>query len=104
MARPLRIEFEGAVYHIISRGNAKQDIFLNEEDRKAFFSVLAKAVKRFEWLCHAYCFMGNHCHLLLETSQANLSGGMHYLTQLPHLRPDFGLTYVVFGSYPYAAS
>ena len=79
MVRPLRIEFEGAVYHITSRGNAKQDIFLNRTDRVAFLNLLKDTVERFEWICHAYCLMDNHYHLLIETPQANLSKGMRHL-------------------------
>ncbi len=79
MARPLRIEYEGACYHITTRGNAQQHIFLSESDRHSFLDILASAVSRFGWLCHAYCLMGNHYHLLLETPLANLSRGMQYL-------------------------
>lgn len=79
MARPLRIEYEGAVYHVTSRGNAGQDIFLADSDREAFLEVLGGAVKRFGWTCHAYCLMRNHYHLLLETPEANLSRGMRHL-------------------------
>jgi len=79
MARPLRIEYEGAVYHVTSRGNGRQRIFLVDSDREAFLEVLSDAVKRFGWICHAYCLMTNHYHLLLETPEANLSRGMRHL-------------------------
>lgn len=79
MARPLRIEFPGAVYHVTSRGNARQKIFRDDEDRETFLAVLAWVVERFGWRCHAYCLMDNHFHLLLETPQANLSRGMRQL-------------------------
>ena len=79
MARPLRIEFEGALYHVTSRGNAKQPIFLNDHDRKDFLDVLADVVDRFRWICHAYCLMDNHCHLIIETPEANLSRGTRQL-------------------------
>ena len=79
MARPLRIEFEGALYHVTSRGNARQAIFLDDEDRERFLERLGKVVDRFGWLCHAYCLMTNHYHLLLETPAANLSRGMQLL-------------------------
>lgn len=79
MARPLRLEFEGAVYHITARGNARQDIFLGDEDRVGFLAVLADVVDRFGWICHAYCLMSNHYHLLIETPEANLSNGMRQL-------------------------
>ena len=79
MARPLRIEYLGAVYHITSRGNAKNKIFKDDEDRVAFLEVLGSVVKRVNWLCHAYCLMDNHYHLLIETPEANLSKGMRQL-------------------------
>jgi len=79
MARPLRLEYEGAVYHITSRGNARQAIFLDDGDRRAFLEVLTEVVKWFRWLCYAYCLMDNHYHLLVETPEANLSRGMRQL-------------------------
>lgn len=79
MARPLRLEYEGAVYHITSRGNAREDIFLDKGDRSRFLEVLADVVTRYGWICHAYCLMTNHYHLLIETPEAGLSRGMHLL-------------------------
>ena len=79
MTRPLRIEYEGAVYHVTSRGNAKQDIYVDNEDRNAFLEVLGDVVERFKWICHAYCLMPTHFYLLLETPDANLSRGMRHL-------------------------
>jgi putative transposase len=79
MARPLRIEFDGALYHITSRGNAHEKIFLDDEDRSVFLSALGETVARFGWLCHAYCLMSNHYHLLIETPAPNLSRGMQLL-------------------------
>jgi len=79
MARPLRIEYEGALHHITSRGNARQDIFLVDPDRELFLETLADAVHRFGWICHAYCLMSNHYHLLVETPEPNLSRGMRHL-------------------------
>jgi len=79
MSRPLRIEFPGAVYHVTSRGNAKADIFREDGDRQLFLKVLTQVVKRFNWLCHAYCLMDNHYHLLIETPEGNLSAGMRQL-------------------------
>ena len=76
MARPLRIEFPGAVYHLTSRGNARQPVFADAQDRNAFLDALAEVVARFGWRCHAYCLMGNHYHLLVETPEANLARGM----------------------------
>jgi putative transposase len=79
MARPLRIEYEGAIYHVTSRGNARNEIFLEETDRADFLSVLRAVIRRFRWICHAYCLMDNHYHLLIETPEANLSAGMRQL-------------------------
>jgi putative transposase len=79
MARQLRIEYPGALYHITSRGNAKQAIFLDDEDRSMFIRILAKVVKEYEWKCYSYCLMSNHYHLLIETPKANLSRGMQLL-------------------------
>lgn len=79
MARPLRIEFPGAVYHVTSRGNARQDIVADDRDRAQFLTLLAHVIDRFGWRCHAYCLMDNHYHLLLETPQPNLSRGMRQL-------------------------
>ncbi len=79
MARPLRIEFPDALYHVTARGDGREAIYLDEADREDFLAILASAVKRFHWRCHAYCLMGNHYHLLLETPQANLSRGMRQL-------------------------
>jgi REP element-mobilizing transposase RayT len=79
MARPLRIEFPGALYHVTARGNARQDIFLNDEDRQQFLKILERVVSRFHLLLHAYCLMDNHSHLVVETPEANLSKAMRQL-------------------------
>ncbi|MBI5374640.1 MAG: transposase [Candidatus Schekmanbacteria bacterium] len=79
MARPLRIQYSGALYHVTTRGNDKNHIFIDEVDRQIFFSALSVAVKRYNWICHAYCLMDNHYHLLIETPDANLSRGMKHL-------------------------
>ncbi len=79
MTRPLRLEFPGALYHVTARGNAQAAIFLDDEDREIFLDVLANCIVRFGWLCHAYCLMSNHYHLLIETPAANLSAGMRQL-------------------------
>ena len=79
MARPLRIEFAGALYHVTSRGDRREAIFEDDEDRWAFLSTLAEVVGRFNWACHAYCLMTNHYHLVVETPDANLSKGMRQL-------------------------
>lgn len=79
MARPLRIEYPGAVYHITSRGNARERIYLDDEDYGRFLNCLCSVVKRFNWILHAYCLMSNHYHLLIETPEGNLSRGMRQL-------------------------
>jgi len=73
------VEFDGAIYHVTSRGNAREDIFDDDGDRKAFLECLGKVVNRFNWECHAYCLMDNHYHLVIETPEANLSQGMRQL-------------------------
>ncbi|MGC1455064.1 MAG: transposase [Nitrospirota bacterium] len=79
MARPLRIEYPGAVYHITSRGNEKKSVFKDDENRETFLRILTHVNKRYHWLCHAYCLMDNHYHLLVETPDGNLSLGMRQL-------------------------
>ncbi len=79
MSRQLRIHYEGALYHVTSRGNAREKVFYGNKDREKFLETLALTVKRFGWHCHAYCLMTNHYHLLIETPRANLSQGMRQL-------------------------
>lgn len=79
MARPLRIEFPGAIYHVTSRGNARAAIFKADADRELFLEVLRQVTERFNWLCHAYCLMDNHYHLMIETPDGNLAAGMRQL-------------------------
>lgn len=79
MARPLRLEYPGCVYHVTSRGNARQRIYTSTADRQAFLATLSSVMNRSHWLCHAYCLMDNHYHLLIETPEANLSRGMRQL-------------------------
>ena len=79
MARPLRIEFPGAVYHLTSRGDRREPIFADDEDRESFLDVLAQAMARFDAQVLAFCLMGNHYHLVVHTRQANLSRLMRHL-------------------------
>lgn len=79
MARPLRIEYDGAVYHVTSRGNERKNIFRDDEDRLLFLDILKKVNEKHNWLCHAYCLMNNHYHLVIETPDGNLSKGMRQL-------------------------
>ena len=66
MARPLRIEYEGAVYHVTSRSNARSDVFLSDDDGDVLLDVLDHVVDRFSWQCHAYCLMTNHFLISVE--------------------------------------
>jgi REP element-mobilizing transposase RayT len=79
MARPLRIEYSGAVYHITSRGNERKPVFTIDQDRTNFLNTLQHVNKRYNWICHAYCLMDNHYHLLIETPDGNLAIGMRQL-------------------------
>jgi len=79
MARPLRIEFAGALYHVTSRGDGQEDIYLDDKDRESFLNVMSGACTSFNWFVHAYCLMANHYHLLVETPDSNLSEGMRQL-------------------------
>ncbi|MBW2075783.1 MAG: hypothetical protein DRP65_06435 [Planctomycetota bacterium] len=79
MARPLRITFIGAFYHITSRGNERKAIFKNKRDREKFFEYLESATERYDALIHAYCLMDNHYHLLMETPSGNLPQIMRHI-------------------------
>jgi putative transposase len=79
MARPLRIQFTGALYHVTSRGDGREPIYLGDQDRQVWLEVLGQVCDRFDWVVHAYCQMGNHYHLLAETPDANLAKGMRQL-------------------------
>src|SRR2546425_662374 len=79
MARPIRVEFAGAVYHIMARGNERRDVFRNDQDRRRVLGTLAEAVERFGLRVHAYCLMPNHYHVLLGTPRSNLSQAMGWL-------------------------
>ena len=82
MARPLRIEYPGAIYHITNRGNDKKVVFKDDQDRETFLKILAHVNKRYHWLCHAYCLMDNHYHLMIETPDGNLALGMRQLNDV----------------------
>ncbi len=79
MSRPIRIEFPNALYHVTSRGDRREDIFEDDEDRHAFLQTFAQVVEQFNWLCFAWCLMDNHYHLLIQTPDGNLSKGMRQL-------------------------
>ena len=79
MARQLRPQFHGAVYHVTARGNDKQTIFCDEKDNIRFLKFLGQTGKQYRWFCHGYCLMTNHYHLLIETPEPNLARGMKRL-------------------------
>ena len=78
MARPIRIEYPGAMYHVMCRGNNGRDVFFGEDGCKKFLDTLDEACMRAGWFVHAYVLMGNHYHLLLETPEGNLVDGMKW--------------------------
>jgi REP element-mobilizing transposase RayT len=95
MARKLRIEFEGAIYHVLNRGNYRRDLFTSAGEAQAFVEALQEAVKIHGWRLHAYAVMRNHYHLALQTPQPNLKDGMHWLqstfaTRFNRLRGERG--------------
>lgn len=79
MARPLRLELSGGIYHVTSRGDGREDIYLSDADRLNWLTVFAEVCTRFNWVCHAWCQMTNHYHTLIETPEANLAQGMRQL-------------------------
>jgi REP element-mobilizing transposase RayT len=79
MSRPLRLEFEGALYHVTSRGDRREPIFEDDTDRLALLEVLEQGLERFDAVVYAYCLMGNHYHFVLQTRQANLSRLMRHI-------------------------
>ena len=79
MARPLRIKYEGAIYHITSRGNGRKRIYKDDSDKREFLKVLESVIKRYSWVCYGYCLMDNQYHLIVETPLGNISEGMRQL-------------------------
>jgi putative transposase len=77
MSRPLRVEYEHAFYHVISRGHRRETIYRNDGDRKNFLNKLSLVAERLQLKIHAYVLMSNHYHLLIETPQANIVKAMH---------------------------
>ena len=78
MARKLRLEYPGAIYHVMNRGDRRQAIFKHDTDRELFFSTLTEVCDKTRWQVHAYCLMDNHFHLVLHTPDANLVAGMKW--------------------------
>ena len=95
MPRQLRVEYPGAIYHVMSRGDRQQDIYLDDVDRQDFLKTLAEACQKTGFEVHAYCLMRNHFHLVVETPNANLVAGMRWLLstytiRLNHRQKLFG--------------
>src|SRR6185295_17573608 len=78
MARKIRVEYAGAIYHVMNRGDRGEPIFRDDEDRQRFMGTLAEVCKKTGWQVHALCLMGNHFHLVVETPQGNLVAGMKW--------------------------
>jgi putative transposase len=78
MARKLRVQYPGAIYHVMSRGNRRQRIFVDEQDRRKFLQTLGEVCQKTGWQVHAYCLMDNHFHAVVETRQPNLVDGMKW--------------------------
>lgn len=79
MARPLRLSFENAFYHITSRGNRREKIFYSDRDKEIFLKKLEEMLIKYSMICQTYCLMDNHYHLFIKTTHPNLSQGIHYL-------------------------
>src|SRR6266571_2599787 len=79
MPRKLRIQYPGAIYHVMSRGDQRENIFKDDKDRKRFIHTLAEACRKTDWQVHAFCLMRNHFHLVVETPNPNLVAGMTWL-------------------------
>lgn len=79
MARKLRVEYPGAIYHVMNRGDRREEIFKDDKDRERFLETLGEVCARTGWQVHALCLMGNHFHLVVETPQGNLVAGMKWL-------------------------
>jgi len=95
MARKLRIQYAGAIYHVMSRGNGKAAVFHNDVDRRSFVQTLAEACAKTDWQVHAYCLIKTHFHLVVETPRSNLVPGMKWLLGTYTIR--FNRRHKVFG-------
>jgi len=78
MARKLRLQYPGAIYHVMNRGDRREEIFQDDKDRELFLETLGEACEKTDWLVHAWCLMSNHFHLVVETPRANLVAGMKW--------------------------
>jgi REP element-mobilizing transposase RayT len=89
MARPLRIEYEGAFYHVTARGNERKEIFHTEKDYERFKYYLMEAQDKYDFLLHSYVLLTNHYHLIIETLKANLNKIMHYINGSYYYSDEF---------------
>ena len=78
MARKLRVQYPGAIYHVLNRGDRREAIFQDDKDRECFLTTLGEASQKTRWHLHAFCLMSNHFHLVIETPQSNLVAGMKW--------------------------
>jgi putative transposase len=95
MARKLRLQYPGAIYHVMNRGDRREAIFHNDQDRLLFLDTLAEACEKTDWQIHAWCLMNNHFHLVTETPRGNLVDGMKWLlgvytNRFNHRKKEFG--------------
>ena len=90
MARPIRVEFTDAVYHVTARGNQRKAIYRDDQDRQRFLETVAEAHDRFGVVIDAYCLMSNHYHLLIQTPRANLSAAVGWLQTTYSVRFNLG--------------
>jgi putative transposase len=95
MARKLRVQYPGAIYHIMNRGDRREAIFIDDEDRELFLETLGEACEKTDWQVHAWCLMSNHFHLVSETPRGNLVDGMQwflgvYTNRFNHRHKEFG--------------
>lgn len=95
MARKLRVQYPGAIYHVMNRGDRREPIFLDDKDRLLFMKTLGEACEKTDWQVHAWCLMNNHFHLVTETPRGNLVEGMQwflgvYSNRFNHRHKEFG--------------
>jgi putative transposase len=95
VSRRLRIQYPGAIYHVMSRGDHSENIFYDDEDRQLFLGTLRECCQKTSWQIHSYCLMSNHFHLVVETPEANLVEGMKWL--LGTYTKRFNARHKIFG-------
>ena len=99
MPRAMRVEYPGAIYHVIDRGDRREDIFVNDVDRQDFLKTLAEACQKTDWQVHAYCLMRNHFHWVLETPNGNLVEGMRWFLSAYTIRLTTVRSFLVTSSW-----